>query len=68
MIIDKIRDASAPRPSGPSNSELKLLGAMLDKSAHPNVAEHLLKGFLWAVWPEWYESRVREIEVRRLLE
>lgn len=40
---------------GPTMTEINALRAILAKAKHRSVADAMLKGFLWAVWPEWYE-------------
>jgi hypothetical protein len=35
--------------------ELNCLWRILRKARHRVVADALLKGFMWACWPEWYE-------------
>jgi hypothetical protein len=39
----------------PTMHELDVLARILRKATHRNVADALLKGFMWACWPEWYE-------------
>lgn len=40
---------------GPTMAEINMLRTILAKAEHPGVADSMLKGFLWAVWPEWYD-------------
>lgn len=40
---------------GPTLTELRVLRGILGKSQHRNVADAMLKGFMWAAWPEWYD-------------
>jgi len=39
----------------PTMRELDCLSRILNKATHRKVADALMKGFLWACWPEWYE-------------
>jgi hypothetical protein len=39
----------------PTMGELNCLWRILRKATHRNVADALLKGFMWACWPEWYD-------------
>ncbi len=65
MRIVSIRNASVSamsekqdegRGAGrPTMAELNCLSRILRKAKHRNVADALLKGFMWACWPEWYE-------------
>lgn len=41
--------------SCPTMAELTALSRILRKATHHNVADAMVKGFLWACWPEWYE-------------
>lgn len=40
----------------PTMGELNCLSRILRKAVHRSVADALLKGFMWACWPEWYEK------------
>ena len=54
--------------SEPTMGELNCLSRILRKATHRNVADALLKGFMWAIWPEWYERNKWECykELRKL--
>lgn len=43
-------------PKTPSNALLRELAKALQHAAHKNVAQHLLAGCLWAMYPEWFEK------------
>lgn len=52
--------------SEPSAKLLKALAIALKEARYPNVAGHLLAGFLWAVYPEWYERNLKPSKTKRL--
>lgn len=39
----------------PTMGELNCLWRILHKATHRNVADAMLKGLMWACWPEWYD-------------
>lgn len=52
----------------PTLTELNCLSGILRKAAHPAVADAFLKGFMFAVWPEWYERNKWELLDSKKLE
>jgi hypothetical protein len=50
MTADRRMERGAP-----TMGELNALSRILRKAKHRNVADALLKGFMWACSPEWYE-------------
>lgn len=42
--------------SRPSMEEIDCLSRILRKARHRNVADAVLKGFMWACWPDWYKE------------
>lgn len=50
---------------GPTMTELRVLRGILRKAQHPSVAEGMLKGFMWAVWPEWYDRWKNDLAQRQ---
>lgn len=49
-------------PTAPSNELLRELAKALPIARHRNIAEHLLAGLLWAIYPEWFH---RKWEIKR---
>lgn len=41
----------------PSDRLLTELAYALEKAHHRNIAEHLLAGLLWAIYPEWFNAK-----------
>lgn len=46
--------------SKPSNRFLTELAKALREARYPNVAGRLCAGFLWALYPIWYDQNVRK--------
>lgn len=43
--------------NAPSDLLLLELANALAVAKHRNVAEHLLAGLLWAIYPEWFRAK-----------
>ena len=47
------------RVRGPSRRFLIEMAKALLRAEHRNVAEHLAAGFLWAIYPTWFDTECR---------
>lgn len=46
----------------PSNQFIIELAQALRDARYPNVAGRFCAGFLWAIYPDWYDKNVRKNE------
>lgn len=50
----------------PPQYVLLAIAKMLKDAKYKNVAEHLAAGFLWSVYPEWFDRHYSEIKTGKL--
>ena len=52
----------------PSSQLLLELGKALLEAEHQNIAEHMVAGLLWSIYPEWFKEFTDRRDRERRLE